>query len=78
MDRRAPPVRLAAAAIVLGNIVTLPLMIVASGEVSFPVWMFVALLTARPRNAATSPGGQASVRPPGLVRIVRRATRPPI
>ena len=51
---RSRSVWLAAAAIVLGNIVVLPLIIVASGEVSFPVWMFIALLTARPRIAGGS------------------------
>jgi len=44
--------RLVAAAIVIGNLAVLPLSIISSGEVGFPVWTFIALLTARQSTKA--------------------------
>ena len=74
VDSRTPPIWLAAAAIVLGNVVALPLIIIASGEVSFPVWMFIALLTARPRTAwQACPSGQDRHAIPGCDRNSEKA-----
>jgi len=48
----ASPIWLVAAAVVIGNLAVLPLSIISSGEVGFPVWTFISLLTARQSTKA--------------------------
>lgn len=47
-----PPIWLVAGGIVVGNIILLPLAIISIGEISFPIWTFAALITARQQKRA--------------------------
>ena len=65
LEQNAPPTWLVAGAVVVANVALLPLAIIAAGEVSFPVWTFAALLTARRHQMAMQRSSQRSpVLPP--------------
>lgn len=68
--KSASPIWLVAGAFVLGNVFVLPLVAIAGGEMSVPVWILVALLSARQQcRASTRPGKilPKSAMSPGLV-----------
>ena len=75
-SRDEAPLWLVARGVVIANVILLPLLAIAGGEVGFCVWAFAALLTAKQEAARRPKPGPATRARPGPIDQDRAAVYP--